>query len=102
MTEQQINQAYNQLYSFEDDNKKRSVLEQLRTEAGQLCLKDWVRLIEARLALVNDQYDIAIDLSTSLLDCPELTSELRAMTLVNRGVTYGRLKPPRTEDGIAD
>ena len=102
MTEQQINKAYKQLYSVVDVNKKRSVLEQLRTEAGQLGLKDWVRLIEARLALVNDQYDIAIDLSTSLLDCPELTSELRAMALYNRGFAYGNLEPPRTEDAIAD
>ncbi len=77
MTEQQIKQAYKQLYSVDDENKKRSVLEQLLTEAGQLGLKDWVRLIEARLAYHNDQYDIAIDLSTSLLDCPKLNSELR-------------------------
>ncbi|HUU19683.1 MAG TPA: hypothetical protein VMW72_21210 [Sedimentisphaerales bacterium] len=102
MTEQQINEAYKQLYSVEDDNKKRSVLEQLRTEAEQLGLKDWVLLTEARLALVNLQYDIAIDLSTSLLDYPELTSELRAWALLNRGFTYGKLDPPRTEDEIAD
>ncbi len=102
MTEQQINQAYNQLFSIDDDNKKRSGLEQLRTEAEQLGLKGWVRLIEARLASVNDQYDIAIDLSTSLLDYPELTSKLRAMALYNRAFTYGKLEPPRTEDEIAD
>ena len=102
MTEQQINQAYKQLYLVDDENKKRSVLEQLLTEAGQLVLKDWVRLIEARLVRLNGQYDISIDLSTSLLDCPELTSELRAWALLNRGVTYGQLEPPRTEDEIAD
>ena len=102
MTEQEINQAYSQLFSVEDANKKRSVLEQLRTQAEQLGLKNWVRLIEARLALVNGQYDIAINLSASLLDCPELTSELRASALYNRGFAYGRLKPPRTEDEIAD
>jgi len=102
MTEQQINQAYNQLFSVDDENKKRSILEQLRTEAEQLGLEDWVRLIEARLALVNGQYDIAIDLSNSLLDCPELTSELRAMVLYSRAFAYGKLEPPRTEDAIAD
>jgi len=102
MTEQQINQAYNQLFSVDDENKKRSALEQLRTEADQLGLKDWVRLIEARLASVNDHYDTAIDLSTSLLASPELTSELRALALYNRAYAYGRLQPPRTGDAIAD
>jgi ribonuclease BN (tRNA processing enzyme)/tetratricopeptide (TPR) repeat protein len=102
MTEQKIKQAYNQLYSIEDVNKKRIILEQLRTEAEQLSLKDWVRLIEARMASFNDQYDIAIDLSNSLLDCPELTSELRAMGLCNRGYAFGKLEPPNLEDEIVD
>jgi len=102
MTEQQIKQAYKKIYSVEDENEKRGILAQLLTETEQLGLKDWVRLIEARLALVNDQYDIAIELSTSLLDCPELTSELRAWALYNRAFAYGKLEPPRTEDEIAD
>jgi ribonuclease BN (tRNA processing enzyme)/tetratricopeptide (TPR) repeat protein len=102
MAEQQIRQAYNELFSVDDENKKRSALEQLRTEADQLGLKNWLRLIEARLALVNYHYDIAIDLSTSLLDSPELTSEQRAIALLNRGLTYGQLEPPRTKDEIAD
>jgi ribonuclease BN (tRNA processing enzyme) len=102
MTEQQIKEAYNQLYDIKDDNNKRDILEQLRTEAEQIGLKYWVQLIEARLALVNDKYDNAIDLSTSLLNCSELTSELRSMVLYNRGYAYSLMEPPRTEDEIAD
>jgi len=102
MAEQQIRQAYNQLFSVKDANKKRSDLEQLQSDAQRLGLKNWVRLIEARLAWVNGDCDIAIGLSTSLLDSPELNSELKAMALHNRGFAYSRLQPPRTEDEITD
>jgi len=102
MTQQQIRQTYNQLYATEDNKKKRRVLEQLRTEAEQLGLKDWVQLIEARLASVNGQHDAALKLSTAFLGRPKLSSELRATGLINRGAVYVLSDPPRIEEAIAD
>ncbi len=44
----------------------------------------------------------AIDLWSKVLDILDVPAKQKAKALINRGVTYGKMKPPRTENEIAD
>ncbi len=100
MTEQEIRKDYVELFAVNDDSKKSEALKQLHAAAEKLGLTGWMQLIDARLALVDDQYETATQLSTDILDNPAFTPDLKAMARVNRGSTYR--KKGETDKAIAD
>jgi len=89
MTERQIRAEYQRLFSVLDDAQKTQRLQELRVQADQADPPIWVQLIDARIALAGKQYDKAIKLSTSVLEDPQVSADVKSFACYNRGMAYG-------------
>jgi glyoxylase-like metal-dependent hydrolase (beta-lactamase superfamily II)/tetratricopeptide (TPR) repeat protein len=90
MTHEEFDEAYARTYNIPDEAARRSALNALREVGVQSGLRDWVRLIDARLALLDAKFDAAIAQSTSLIDDAGVDPAIRNWARVNRGVTCGK------------
>ncbi len=48
------------------------------------------------------KFDTAIDLWNKIIDMPEISTEQKADSLINRGVAHGKLEPQKNEEELAD
>lgn len=90
MSPQELNQAYSQTYGISDEKKRRERLEELRQLVEQSNLPDWVRLIDARFAVFNDQFDKAIEQCEPLSEDVLVTPDVRHWARILRGFAYGQ------------